>query len=213
MGVDHCGLKAAVPKELLNGSDIVPVLKQMGRKRMAQGRLSAWAQREIGFVAIPGHAVVEMVNSDLHWALNAGTEYTKIFVPDEIKWLKESVEGSKGKETVLDAGTQILIGAPANIPPGLVDSLKANLTRNIEVKEAYLGQVYYGKEGEKPHLALVLRLDTSSEVILDAIRKDLSMSIRGLLDENEYIDFHLDDGGTVSTEVIRAVEPFYIRKK
>ena len=64
-------------------------------------KLSTWAQREVGFVALPGHAVVEMMGSDLHWALNAGTEYTKIFVPEEIKWLKESVENSKGEETIL----------------------------------------------------------------------------------------------------------------
>jgi hypothetical protein len=80
-------------------------------------RLAAWAKREVGFAAVPGHAIVEMMGTDFHWALNVGTDHVKTFVPDEIKWLKQNL--TKAQAEKLPAGTRVLIGAPAKIPSEL----------------------------------------------------------------------------------------------
>jgi len=176
-------------------------------------RLSAWAKREIGFTAMPGHVIVEMMNPDIHWALNVGTDHVKVFVPEEIRWLKESV--SRAKKASLSKGTTVLVGAPAKIPAGLVEAMTRNLERNPEVTEAYLGQVHYVKEGDVPHLALVLRTSALPPSVIDAIRKDLATASRGYLGKDQYIDIFVDDGDDgkgVGAEVTKSVKPFYVRK-
>jgi len=172
-------------------------------------RLSAWAQKEVGFVALPGHAVVEMMNPEIHWALNVGTEYVKTFVPEEIQWLKQNLAESKGQETKVAAGTNVFIGAPANVPNGLIESLLNNVKRNSEIKKAYLGQVHYDKEGEIPHLALVLNISNLPQSTIEAIRKDLATATKGFLGESEYIDIMVNDGSGVANEVTKSVKPFY----
>ena len=173
-------------------------------------RLSAWADREVGFVAMPGHAVVQMMGPDIRWALNAGTDHLKVFVPEEIKWLKDSLQEN---QVSVEEGTRVLIGAPARIPDGLLEALSECLSRNPEVREAYLGEVSYAKEGEVPHLALVLRIDAAPESAVDAIRQDLGVASRGLLGGDGYIDIFVDDGGAVTTEVTKLVKPFYVRSE
>lgn len=55
-------------------------------------RLHAWAQAEVESVEVPGHVLAATTQPPLHWALNVGTDYSKQFVPDEIAWLRDSVE-------------------------------------------------------------------------------------------------------------------------
>ena len=174
-------------------------------------RLASWAQREVGFAALPGHAIVEMMGPDFHWALNIGTEYTKTFVPDEIEWLKGNLKNIEEKS--VSSGTQVLIGAPAKIPDGLIESLTKSLSsRNNEVKSAYLGQVYYVQDGEKPHLALVIETEIKDKSITEAISQDLAVSTKGVLGEDEYIDILVNDGNGTALEITKAVKPFYVRK-
>jgi hypothetical protein len=174
-------------------------------------KLAAWATREIGFAAIPGHVIVEMMGTELHWALNVGTDQVKTFVPDEIKWLKQNLIKAKTEE--MTAGTKVLIGAPANIPKGLVEALKVNMTsRNSEIKTAYLGQIFYVKDGEKPHLALVIDVNTKDKIALEAIYQDLAVSAKGHLGENEYIDIMVNDGNGTALEITKAVKPFYSKR-
>ncbi len=174
-------------------------------------RLASWAKREVGFAALPGHAVVEMMGPNFHWALNVGTEYTKTFVPDEIKWLKENLNDLEEKS--VSSGTKVLIGAPAKIPNGLIESLTKSLSsRNSEVKAAYLGQVYYVREGEKPHLALVIDTEVKDKSIIEAISKDLAVSTKGFLGDDEYIDIMINDGSDTALEITKSVKPFYTRK-
>ena len=173
-----------------------------------QGRLASWAKREVGFAALPGHAIVEMMDTDFHWALNVGTEYMKTFVPEEIQWLKET--NNKTREERIASGTQVITGAPAKIPVGLIESLRKNLSaRNSEVKAAYLGQVYYGREGEKPHLVLVIDIATKEKSIIEAICQDLAVSTKGFLGEGEYIDIMVNEGNGTTLEITKVVKPFY----
>lgn len=66
-------------------------------------RLFEWAQQEVPFVCLPGHIVVDMTTEDLHWAVNAGTETQRVFVPDEITWLKKVVNQCKEIEDIQNA--------------------------------------------------------------------------------------------------------------
>lgn len=174
-------------------------------------RLVSWAKREIGFAAVPGHAIVEMMGTDFHWALNVGTDHVKTFVPDEINWLKQNLKKAQAEK--LSSGTQVLIGAPVQIPTDLVDSLKRNIAaRNPEVRAAYLGQVFYVRDGEKPHLALVIDVNTKDKPTINAICQDLAVSTKGFLGDGEYIDIMTNDGNGTATEITKAVKPFYSKR-
>jgi len=63
-----------------------------------QNRLNDWAEEEVPSLRIPGHVLAEMTTSELHWAMNIGTEYNKQFAPDEIAWLKDVVGRCKKEE-------------------------------------------------------------------------------------------------------------------
>jgi len=58
-------------------------------------RATSWAKAEIHCLVLPGHVVVEMASPELHFGLNVGTDQQKIFVPEEISWLKEAVSNTK----------------------------------------------------------------------------------------------------------------------
>lgn len=57
-------------------------------------RLNAWtkSETEVKAVEVPGHTLARFSRPPLHWVLNADTEYSKLFLPEEITWLREVVE-------------------------------------------------------------------------------------------------------------------------
>ena len=55
-------------------------------------RLQAWDPEEIRHIEVPGHVLALSTMPPMHWALNVGTDYSKQFHPEEIAWLRESVE-------------------------------------------------------------------------------------------------------------------------
>lgn len=175
-------------------------------------KLTNWAQRPIGYVGLPGHVIAGITESHMHWALNAGTNYLKIFMPDEVRWMKEAFLGNKNEFVNISAGTEITMGEPAHIPAGLVEQLTQIIsTRNPEISAAYLAQVLYQREGEEPHLVLALRVDSTEKSLINAIQKDLGMAARGCLDEGSYIDICIDDGTNIGSEITKMVAPFYTR--
>lgn len=55
-------------------------------------RLHAWAESDVKCMQVPGFALAKLSQPPLHWALNVGTDYSKVFLPEEITWLREVVE-------------------------------------------------------------------------------------------------------------------------
>lgn len=96
----------------LNSAFFVPILKDNEQAEKAGGvlpliteadgkdylmlfstleRLQAW-DAETPHIEVPGHLLALSTTPPLHWALNVGTEYSKEFHPEEIAWLRDSVE-------------------------------------------------------------------------------------------------------------------------
>lgn len=59
-------------------------------------RVTAWAELEVQCLTVPGYVAIAMATEGLHLAMNIGTEHSKLFVPEEISWLKQVVEKSAG---------------------------------------------------------------------------------------------------------------------
>lgn len=178
-------------------------------------RLQAWAEgKEMTYVCMPAHALIRSsLDPKLHIALNVGTSYFKEFVPDELDWLRQVFEQQKPSAFTVPAGTKVFIGAPASVPDGLIDALTICMKRNAEIEAAYLGQVYFDLEGEKPQLFLVLKMDSSGQQYFDNIKEDIGVATRGFLVKGEFITMQIYDGKGISSDVVSSVEPFYTRTK
>lgn len=187
-----------------NGVPFLPIFDRMDR-------LQKWAQgEEITYIQMPAHALIRStLDPRLHLALNVGTSYFKEFVPDEIAWLRDSFEKQKPTAFTVPAGTKVFVGAPAKIPDGLVAALTTCMSRNQEVEEAYLGQVYFDLPGEKPQLFLVLKINDAAHDFIQNINEDIGAATRGLLGEKESLTMQIYDGKGVSSDVVTAVKPFY----
>lgn len=83
-------------EKVKEGESVVPLIAEAEGKDYllmfdSQERLSAWAQREMPFICLPGFAVAEMSPPELNWALNVGTDFAREFEANEVAWLKEVV--------------------------------------------------------------------------------------------------------------------------
>jgi peptidyl-prolyl cis-trans isomerase C len=192
------------------------IIEKDGRKTLilfdTLERLKGYATREIGYVSMPGHAILESMPDGFHWAMNHTTDHYKEFSPEEIAHLKKQIEAARPKPTTVKEGTQIMIGAPAKIPEGLIDALRETLKRNGEVTTARLGQVYIAAEGEVPHLALVVRTGGITDTVKQAMIKDLSTACSGKLGKGDHIDILIDEPGQISEGIISEVEPFHKKR-
>ena len=172
-------------------------------------RLSAWATREVGYVGFPGHALLEMMDPDIHWILNPNSAHQKEFVPDELIWLKGLIATASGRPSVIPPGTRVLAGAPAAVPTGLIAALSTVLSRNPEVQHAWLGQVTYELPREVPHLALVIDADHLNDTLAGAIQKDLFIAAEPFLSPTTPLDLFLSVTAGVSQVIATTVSPFY----
>ncbi|MBU5636903.1 SseB family protein [Geomonas sp. Red69] len=96
----------------LNSSFFVPILSESEQQEESGGvmpliteadgkdylmlfstleRLHAW-DATVRYLEAPGYLLALRTVEPLNWALNAGTDYSKQFHPEEIAWLRESVE-------------------------------------------------------------------------------------------------------------------------
>jgi type III secretion system (T3SS) SseB-like protein len=115
--------------------------------------------------------------------------------------------------STVPAGTEVLIGAPKSIPPGLVEALKKRMTENPDVAEAYLALIYVKREGEVPRLLLFLRIDNVPDFVKELIRDDLGNASRAFLSQDETIDILTEDSPATTAAVAQVVKPFYVRGK
>lgn len=177
-------------------------------------RLNTWAQKQVGYVAILGYTIVEMMmGTDFHWVLNADTKNTKVFNLEEIQWIRESFLASVSHHVVVPQDTQAMVRAPQSIPEGLLETLQQNFsTHNLEIQEAYLAELFYTSEAEIPHLTLILQVNTADKTVLDAIQKDIFMAINKIFTKQESFDIMCNNNDFL-TAIMRLVPPFYARKK
>ncbi len=63
----------------------------------SEERLRAWAEgKPVEFIVLTGWRAALVSTPQLHWALNPGSGSGKEFVPEEIRWLKESYQAANG---------------------------------------------------------------------------------------------------------------------
>lgn len=187
-----------------NGKKYLPVFDSLER-------LTKWLRREGAYVAMPAHALVKTVHSDLHLMLNTGTSFVKEFSPEEIQWLCGIVNQAQPQSRTVPAGTKVYVGVPAQIPAGLEDALGICLKNNFEIQYAYLGQVYLEAPGEKPHLVATLESDKPIKAVIENIRLDVGVALKPFIRKNTYIGIAFVGFDPIALDVKAATKPFYSR--
>jgi hypothetical protein len=189
-----------------NGKKYLPVFDSFER-------LSKWIQKQATYVAMPAHALVCAIHGDLYFKLNTGTDFTKEFNPEEIQWLRNTVEQAQPKIKTVPTGTKFFVGAPAQIPAGLEQALRNCLQHNFEICYAYLGQVYLEAPGEKPHLVVTLEADKPIESVVENIRLDVGVALKPFIQKDAYIGIAFLGIDRIASDIKQATKPFYSRLK
>jgi hypothetical protein len=116
-----------------------------------------------------------------------------------------------GHAVPLEAGAEMLIGAPANPPSDeLVSRLRTRCGEHPEIERAYLYQVMFLQEGEEPHLALGLLLDGSPDI--EPIADDLAEHAHPLRPEDPHLTIHSLTSDALES-VAASVAPLYERSR
>lgn len=118
----------------VNGKPHAPIFTSVGR-------ISAVVPNQVGFIAMNGRAALEMLRGkDL--VLNPGTEYGKLFTPQEVESVLDGSIFRAGQETLVAGGQEIIVGQPADYPHHIADALGRFFARCPEVRTAYLAHAF-----------------------------------------------------------------------
>ena len=186
----------------IDGQGVVPVFDSIER-------LTGWAEREMPFTVLAGHALIEHLDPELQIALNAGYARFKLFVGEELSWLREqlarSVQALDGEEI----GEEPTI-TRAEAPADLIAALTPALARNAFVAAAFVVAV----ENNGPDLArwlLILDVGDASEAVFAEIARDIGVAAQSALGAGAVMDviaFNPLEGPGL--ELLRlGIEPFY----
>lgn len=189
----------------IDGEGVVPVFD-------SQERLTGWAEREMPFTVLAGHALIEHLDPELQIALNAGHAQFKLFVGEEISWLREqlaqSVKGLDGEEL----GEEPTI-ARAEPPSKLTAALGPALARNNHIGAAFLVAVENDKKTDPVRWLLILDVGDASEEVFTEIARDIGVAAQAALGAGTIMDviaFNPTEGPGL--EVLRlGIEPLYTK--
>lgn len=174
-------------------------------------RLSAWAEKNMGYVGLEGHAILDMMDPKFQWYLNYGSENGRVFGSKEIAWLKAAVQKSVQSPQSLEIDENVILEGPGEVPEVLLEALHGVANEHVAVREAALGTFYMPDKMNQPDLALAIRTDSMEaaqrEVLLDAFTK----AARSILSESDEFWIFIAGETAHADRLLAAVDPLYVR--
>ncbi|NAT76545.1 enhanced serine sensitivity protein SseB [Dickeya dadantii] len=164
---------------------------------------------EQAFLALPVRTLFDITRGATLF-LNPKLPYGKEFLPQEIEHLLSSEGSSLVQQHILDGGTELKIGIPAEMPAQMIDSLTQLFSKHRNVKRAFLAQIQEPDE-DQPHLLIGLDADGDD---LDALIQAAGSVATDTQPDDRPIDLCLvsNDQPGISHFLIRHTTPFYERK-
>ncbi len=188
----------------IDGAGVVPVFDSIER-------LTGWAEREIPFTVLAGHALIEHLDPKLQIALNAGHAQFKLFVAEEIGWLREQLGRSVKPLDGEESGEEPVI-VEAEAPLELTAALSPALARNPLIGAAFLVAVET-KKADPTRWLLVLDVGDAGEAVFAEIARDIGVAAQAALGARSVMDviaFNPTEGPGL--ELLRlGVKPFYAK--
>ena len=165
-------------------------------------------QDEARFIAMPSRSFFEITRGAT-LILNPGSSYGKEFFPGEIDALLATGLNHVATERVVQKGTKVLLGQPANYPSEMVSALTGLLAKHANIKAAYLCLMHDPESMSAPTLIVGLEGDGD---IKTAIREAGSVAA-DTAPRREPVDFVEVKRGEagIGEYFIKSVKPFYER--
>ena len=158
----------------------------------ALSRLQAFVREEVQYLSMPGRQLFEATKG-AHFVLNPGAEYGKELRAEEL--------------AAIMGQTRVAIGTPTVYPQALVDALSALFARDAGVTAAYLVQVQFEGQDEKPHP--LVGVETTGD--WQALSQTMGEAMKNTSDT--VVDIVRVDRAnpTGITEALLKTAPFYMR--
>ena len=206
-----------VPEEGQEGKDkqLRPIFAQSGETLFlllfdSLERLTAWAKKDMGYVGLEGHAILEMMDPQFHWYLNYGSEHGRAFGSEEIAWLKSAVQKAAQATGYAEPEEVVEVGEASDIPNGLVEELRKVAESYTEIKEVALGQFLMIEKMDQPDLALAIRADALDPEVREQVLIDFTTAARGILDESEEFWVFIVGETQWADRLLGSVNAFYL---
>ena len=152
------------------------------------------------WIALPCRVLWEMTRGATLF-LNPNSDYGKEFLPGEIAQLLDGTAAVT--ETVVKERTEVLVGVPAMVPPGMEDALKAVFSKHPEVASGYLGWKVTPSTKDEAYLVVVVG---PADVRLK-VRDDLSQALL-FFSQSHPIDVMYAEPG--NTHLLSELQPLYV---
>lgn len=198
------GDRTATLADLL-GSDGRSVQPFYTSEERLRETLEAVPAFERNFLALPCRVLWEMTRGAT-LVLNPHSAHGKEFLPGEIAQL---LDGSATlTPRVVQADTEVLVGQPAHVPPGMIDALASLFARHPEVDAATLGWKVTPQDGafDESYLLVI----TGGPSVRDSIGTDLAQALV-TYSLSTPIDVMYAEPG--APHLLHDVPPFYRRRR
>lgn len=156
------------------------------------------------FLALPCRVLWQTTRGST-LVLNPHSVHGKEFLPGEIDRLLDGAAVLTPR--VLQAETQVLVGEPARVPPGMKEALAALLRRHPEVEEAVLGWKVTPEEGSVDASYLIAIVGASG--IRESLEGDLAQA---LVTYSQSCPIDVMYVAPSASHLLHTVEPFYRRR-
>ncbi len=174
-------------------------------------RISAVIPETVGYLAIKGRDLFEMIKgSDVF--LNPGSDYGKIFFPEEIDDLLSGKTFDPSIKSIEAGGKQILLGQPKEYPHHITKPLQELFARIPQVKAAYLAHVHIPEMNQPPHSMIGIVVTGDSKPVMDQVGEVLNQCTS----PNEIVDLAVlpeSATDTVGSYMQKQTKPFYQKKR
>jgi hypothetical protein len=160
----------AVQLAPLTGRDGSPVQPFYTSEEALQRTIAAVPGFEQRFLALACRDLWELTRGAT-LILNPHSQYGKEFLPGEIASL---LAGSASLiQRVITTPTNVLVGVPAHIPPGMEDALTAVFRKHPDVERAFLGWKVTPDTGDESYLLVIVAPGNAREQLGPDVSKAL----------------------------------------
>ena len=166
-------------------------------------RLQAFIDKPQNYVAMKGRDLFTNTKG-AYFMLNPGSDFGKELLPGEIAHLLDP--SPTRRAVTIEKETHVLIGQPKEQPWALMEALSEMFGRHPEVAAAYVAQIVYPDEADKPHPLLGVEVEGEWDPVSNEIGRVIDGLHLGLIVDSVPIERgkHLSDS-------LLQYPPFYRR--
>jgi hypothetical protein len=183
------------------GKPYVPIFSSLLRLRAA-------IDDDVAYLGLNAVALFQITRGSA-LILNPGSAYGKEISADEASRIADGTIGAPTERYVVEKATQVMIGAPANVPTELIGALSRFFETRKAVKRAWLAHFFNPAQDKAPHTLIALEVTDDSETIMG----EAGTVIAGVTVPDPPVDMIRVTGREeIDQYFLREAKPFYRRR-